>query len=347
MGQYQLYILLTILSFIVNVVLGTVSLTIDHRHRLNRSFAALSYALAWWALMKMAITFSSTEEWATIFYKLSGLGWTFLPAYYVHVVHAVIRKHSGARRYVAWALLGISAVLYLLHWTGDLMLEGMQMVDWGYTDVPGRGFNIGFQPFLIGSFVYLVVELAVFSAKAARRTDRIKGLLVMIGLLIPLIGGGLTNMLLPSLGIYVFELAVPLTTVNAGIIAYAMYGYRLMAFRVDYVSNAIITAIDDPMLVVNPDGRVGLVNSAALELLGRERSSLVGTHINDLLSGRKFDDDFRKNVSGKGSHAVKVEVSCEDGERVEVDLKASELRNDRGRLVGYVLVIRDSRRGRT
>ena len=28
MGQYQLYILLTVLSFIVNVVLGTVSLTI-------------------------------------------------------------------------------------------------------------------------------------------------------------------------------------------------------------------------------------------------------------------------------------------------------------------------------
>jgi len=338
MGQYQIYIVITVLSLICNLVLGSVTLAVDHRHRLNRSFAALAFGLAWWALMKLAITFSATEEWAAFFYKLSGFGWMFLPAYYVHVVYSLIRKSGGWRRIVAAAFLVVSAVLYVTLWTGDVMLGGMQMEEWGFTDVPGPLFSLGFQPFLIGSFIYLIVELIMYSSRAAMRADRMNGLLVLFGMLIPLVGGGLTNMLLPSLGIFVIELAVPLTTVNAIMIAYAGYRYRLLSYRVDYVSRAIIEAIDEPLVVIDVDGRVGIANDASLELLGRERSDVVGIHVNDLLEDRRFDDDFRKNVRAKRYHVWRVTISRGEGEPLETDLKASELRNDRGVLVGYVLV---------
>jgi PAS domain-containing protein len=338
MGQYQIYIVITVLSLICNLVLGSVTLAVDHRHRLNRSFAALAFGIAWWALMKLAITFSATEEWASLFYRLSGLGWTFLPAYYVHVVYSLIRKSGGVRRHVALAFLVVAAALYVTLWTGDVMLGGMQMEEWGYTDVPGPLFVAGFQPFLIGSFVYLIVELVLYSSRAAMRADRMNGLLVLFGMLVPFVGGGLTNMLLPSLGIYVIELAVPLTTVNAILIAYAGYRYRLLSYRVDYVSRAIIAAIDEPLVIIDVDGRVGIANDPALELLGRERSDLVGGHVNDLLVDRRFDDDFRKNVRAKGSHVWRVTISREEDEPLETVLKASELRNDRGVLVGYVLV---------
>ncbi|MBW2260925.1 MAG: PAS domain-containing protein [Deltaproteobacteria bacterium] len=338
MGQYQIYIVITVLSLIGNLVLGSVSLAVDHRHRLNRSFAALAFGLAWWALMKLAITFSATEEWASLFYKLSGFGWTFLPAYYVHVVYSMIRKAGGARRYGAAVFVIVSSALCISLWTGDVMLGGMQMQEWGYTDVPGPLFIMGFQPFLIGSFIYLIVELIVYSSRAAMRADRMNGLLVLFGMLIPLVGGGLTNMLLPSLGIYVIELAVPLTTINAIMIAYAGYRYRLLSYRVDYVSRAIITAIDEPLVVIDVDGRVGIANDAALGFLGGERSDVVGSHVNDFLEGRKFDDDFKKNVGAKKSHTWRVDLSREAGESFEADIKASELRNDRGVLVGYVLV---------
>lgn len=341
MGQYQIYIAITLLSFVVNVVLGSVALAVDHRHRLNRSFAALALAIAWWALMKLAITFSATEEWASLFYRLSGLSWTFLPAYYAHVVYSLIRRHGGPRRYVAWGFILVSTGLYVSLWTGDVMLAEMRMEDWGFTDVPGPVFSLGFQPFLIGSFVYLIVELVMFSARASLRYDRMNGLLVLVGMLIPFVGGGLTNMLLPSLDIYVFELAVPLTTVNAAFIAYAGYRYSLLSIRVDYVSKAITQAVSEALLVVDKDGRVGLVNPAALDLLARDRSDVVGTHMNELLETGRFDDDFKKNVHAKGKHTVKVELSRPGGETVEVDIAASELTNDRGRLMGYVLVGRE------
>lgn len=339
MGQYHLNIIFTLLSFIANLVLGTVSLTIDHRHRLNRSFTLIAFALAYWGLFKLVITFSSTDEGALVFTRLAGLCWCGLPAYYLPIVYALIRKPAtGFRRYIPWVFAGISACLFTCMWIDGLMIADMRLEKWGYTDVPGWVFTYVFQPFLIGSFIYMIVELVLFSAGAGSRDQRMKGLLVLTGLLIPLVGGTITNVILPTLDVYVFEMALPLSTVNVLIIAYASYRYRLLSIRVDYVSRTIIAAIDDALMVIDVGGRVGIANTAALDLLGRERSGVVGEHINDFLEGQKFDDDFRKNVGAKRSHTRRVTLAREDGEGTEAEVKASELRNDRGGLVGYVLV---------
>ena len=114
---------------------------------------------------------------------------------------------------------------------------------WYRTDGVQSCVDERIQPVFLLTFVYVIVELAVFASVAKTHDDRMKGILVLIGLLIPLVGGAATNMVLPSFGIYVFELAVPLTTVNAAIIAFAMWRYRLMAFRIDYVSSAIISTM--------------------------------------------------------------------------------------------------------
>ena len=65
---------------------------------------------------------------------------------------------------------------------------------------------------------------------------------------------------------------------------------------------------------------------------------MVGEHINDFLEGQRFDDDFKKNVGAKKSHTWRITLAREAGDEVEAEFKASELRNDRGALVGYVLV---------
>jgi PAS domain S-box-containing protein len=339
MGQYHVHILLVLLSFIANLVLGSVSLTIDHRHRLNRSFSLLTFALAFWALMKLVIVFSSTDEGAFVFTRIGAISWTFLPALYVPIVYALVRKgDAGIRRYVPWAFTALSAVLFVCAWIPGLMFTDMRLESWGYTDMPGWVFSLVFQPYLVGSFLYMIVELVMFTAKARSYDEKAKGILVLVGLLVPLIGGTITNVLLPSMDVYVFETAIPLTTVNAAIVAWAAMRYRLLSIHVDYVSKEIITSIDEALLVLNDVGRVGIVNDAAVDLLGRERSAVVGEHMNTFLEGARFDDDFKKNVRAKTSHVWRVALRRLDGDTVETELKASELRNDRGKLVGYVLV---------
>ncbi len=339
MGQYHIHIVLVLLSFIANLVLGSVSLTIDHRHRLNRSFSLLTFALAFWALMKLVIVFSSTDEGALVYTRLGALAWCFLPALYVPIVYSLIRKGgAGFRRYVPWAFTVVSAALFVCAWFPGLMFADMRLEKWGYTDMPGWVFSLVFQPYLVGSFIYMIVELVMFTAKARSSDEKAKGMLVLVGLLVPLIGGTITNVLLPSLDVYVFETAIPLTTVNAAIVAYAASRYRLLSIRVDYVSKEIITSIDEALVILNQVGRVGIVNAAGLKLLGRKRSAVVGEHINDFIEGQEFNDDFKKNVRAKKTHVWRVTLTRDEGEGVKAGFKASELLNDRGKLVGYVLV---------
>ncbi len=339
MGELHLYILLTLLSFIVNYGFGIVTLAIDHRHLVNRAFAILVFALSWWALMKLSITLSPTEEWASFFYKLSGFGWCLLPAFYVNLAFSLIRKHNlGYRRYVAYAISFVFLGFYACLWIPDLMFDGMVIEDWGYTDVPGPLFSLGFQPLFLLSFVYVIVELAVFASMARRRDDRMKGLLVLVGLLIPLVGGAVTNMILPTFGVYVFELAVPLTTINAAIIAYAMYRYRLMAFRVDYVSAAIIATVNEPLVVLNRDGRIGMASPSAQDMLGYSKGELVGMHLNDILFEKRFLEDIRPDVDVRGRLMTPARFVGKDGGRVPVNLTASKLQNDGGKVMGYVIV---------
>jgi PAS domain S-box-containing protein len=145
-------------------------------------------------------------------------------------------------------------------------------------------------------------------------------------------------MILPSFGIYVFELAVPLTTVNAAIIAFAMWRYRLMSFRIDYVSSAIISTMKGALLVVNQDGRIGIVSPATMKLLGYDRSEIVGMHVDELLEEKKFVQNLREDLEKEGTVMAPARWVKKNGDSVPVSLSASKLLNDRGRTVGYVIV---------
>lgn len=339
MGVIHLYILLTLISFVINFGFGVVTLTIDHKNQLNRTFAILVFMLSWWALMKLCITLSPTQDWAFFFYNLSGLGWCLLPAYYANLTYSIIRKRNlGYRRYVAYVLSFLFLGFYVCLWIPGLMTRQMVIEDWGYTDVPGWMFSNVFQPVFLATFVYIIVELAVFAGMARRRDDRMKSLLVLVGLLVPLIGGAVTNMILPSFGIYVFELAVPLTTVNAAIVAYAMVRYRLMGFRVDYISRSIIDVTAETLLVINEHGRIGMASQASQDLLGYGREELVGMHINEVLYERKFLEEMRDELDRKGSMMMPSRFVSRDGETIPVNLTAKVLQSERGRFVGYVIV---------
>ena len=337
MLQSQLAILLTLVSTVLNAALGTVALVIDSRHRLNRAFAGLAFALAWWGLAKIGIFMAATDTQAEVIYRLSGLGWTFLPMWFALPVFILIDRRSAFHRWLPWALGIVSLGLFACLWVPDLMLAEMEKERWGYTDVLGPVMKWVYQPFLILSFVYLIVELAIFSARAGSREERTKGLLVLVGMLVPFVGGSLTNMVLPALDIYVFELAIPLTTVNVILVGYAAYRYHLMSIRVDHISRAIMAEVGEAVLVTNAAGRVGIANAAAAGILGRDATQIAGMHLDEILSGRRFDDEMRRGLGSAPRSRIEADVASPDGTRIPVEMHGSELRNDSGLLLGYVL----------
>lgn len=347
MGPLTPYAIVLFISFAVNLILGSVILSIDARNHVNRVYAVLTFSLAYWGLMKATTMLSPTAETAEIFFRLSGPGWCMLPALYLHFITAFVdRLHPRWVKILIGCVYAVCITLSALLWVDDLMCVGLKEAYWGYSDMPGPVYRYVFQPFFIGSFVVGIAELLWFSRSMVGHDERARAFLVLLGMLFPLVGGTVTNMVLPSLDIYVVELAVPLTTLNAAIVAFAMWRYKFLSITVEYAASTIINTMGDSLMVLGPGGRIRLVNPATLDILGYRSDDLIGKHINDVLVQEPFDDRLRARLADQGTIKMEVDYRSRGDNLIAVSMSMSMLEGRKNRIVGYVCVGKDIRETR-
>ncbi|MDI7267569.1 MAG: diguanylate cyclase [Myxococcota bacterium] len=158
-----------------------------------------------------------------------------------------------------------------------------------------------------------------------------------------LFGGGLTNMILPAIGLRAPELAIPFTTASAGVMAFAVIRYRFLSLTVEFAAGTIIATMPDALLVLDGKGAVTLANPAMASLTDLSDGDLAGTGFNDLCHGSPFNDDVRRGLDAEGVVRLEVDFAARDGARIPVALSMSTLRDRRGATVGYVCVAKDIR----
>lgn len=337
-----LHAAMTLASLLINLTLGCVVLFRDPRNKLNRLYGLLAFCIAYWALMKLNLATASSEETAGFFYQLSGPGWCLLPAIYLHFTLKFTKQEVAVRsRFTLPSAYAICTVLAVALWVPGAMLTGMEEVGWGFTHIPGPVYRIVFQPVFLLIFVYAIILFGIFIARTKIREEKIQGAFIIIGIIIPLAGGSVTNMVLPSLGIHVVELALPLTTVNAILIAYAMLRYRLLSITVESAASTIIETMGDSLMVLDRNRRVTLVNPATLKLLDFEASTMIGSHINQFIKGDVVDRAFVAEVERENLINLEVEYVRRGGECVAVSMAVSPLKNMEGESAGFVCVGKD------
>lgn len=334
-----------LLGFIANAALAFFVLSRDDRAKPNRLYAVFAGLVAWWSAAKLGVTLSDDAESAATWYRASGPGWVFITPIYLHFVGAYTRLpiFGKVTRPVLGTLYAVAAALSVSCWIDDWMLREMIPGPWGYTHVPGPVYETVLTPFLMGGFIYGLFRLIPFTARAATRDDRMRGLLLVVGILVPFVGGTTTNLILPVMGWHVAELAVPLTTVNALVIAYAMVRYRLLSLTVEYAARTIITTMPDALVVLDADARITLVNPALPALTGHSSGDLAGREMDAICAKPWFGAEFRERLERDGAAKMEVDFLTEDGAHVPVSLSIAPLTDRRGITVGYVAVAKDIR----
>jgi two-component system nitrogen regulation sensor histidine kinase GlnL len=106
----------------------------------------------------------------------------------------------------------------------------------------------------------------------------------------------------------------------------------------------VLEAILAGVIVVDAGGRVEEMNTAACRLLGRSKDSTLGSPAEDLLGPRHALARLGRKVLATGASASESDQRVRrrlTGEELEVDVAASPLFDDAGRLDGAVVVLRD------
>ena len=107
---------------------------------------------------------------------------------------------------------------------------------------------------------------------------------------------------------------------------------------------SILESMLDPVIVANPDGTIRTVNPATLGLLGYTEEEVLGKPV-----GTIFEEDFFRGtglarlVYEGVARDVEVTLRAKSGERIPVVFNGSVIREEDGRLIAVVGVVRDIR----
>jgi len=108
---------------------------------------------------------------------------------------------------------------------------------------------------------------------------------------------------------------------------------------------AILKTAPDPVYALDTEGRFTLVNDAMVELLGRDRDTLVGSHASIVLSEEQLADGQEVvealTESESGVETLELEVRNGEGTLRSLEINITLLTDEDGEVVGRVGVCRD------
>ena len=202
-----------LLALLGNALIGAYVLGRDPAKAINRTFALLMAAFVIWdagaALLRSAEDAGSALFWAKFIY----LGVLFIAPLYAQFAHIMIGKGFNAALYYVPFALFLPALLT------DAFVRGC---------VPQFGFRTDYGPLfsVFGILYNAVIIYALWLLWQARNAVKKpvvgrKLELMLYPMAVAIALGGLTNVALPMLGIYVFQIADFLTLFIAIGIAYA------------------------------------------------------------------------------------------------------------------------------
>jgi PAS domain S-box-containing protein len=191
----------------------------------------------------------------------------------------------------------VPAIVFLyLSWTTFLIdnhsQEALLINEWGYNSRPGEYFGI-FIVWLESLMIASLVVLIKFYRTTTNYIKKKQVVLLIVAILIPLIFGSITDGVLPILDVHTVPSAVPLTTIMALIIGFAIMRYELF----DFEALTIISSLGDGLMTVNSEGRIMNMNETAQKMINKDVRNLLNKKITTLLINENLENQKKLEYS--------------------------------------------------
>jgi diguanylate cyclase (GGDEF)-like protein/PAS domain S-box-containing protein len=252
------------------LAVGTSILLRERFSRVGWLHFLLSSTIGAWQLTTALEFVSADLEAATVWARLTTLFVLPIPALQYHFASVITGQWRRQQRGIAGAYLA-STLLLAVHLAGQ-MQAGMLTYSWGYYPVyAGAGWVFAF-------FTVAVVVLCLRMYWQQYRGNRPgsfasrRGLLLFSGLSVASIGA---IDFLPALGLGIFPLGGLAVMVGNIVNAYTTWRYRLVEITPTYAADQLMDSMSDGVVLIDRDGIVRLVNPAASEILGIDRTLLL------------------------------------------------------------------------
>lgn len=342
------YALLSLWSVVINSILLYLIVSKGLQVSANRWFSLVLVTLIPWGISE-TLSRASANPTAADFWAISGMmGWAFVAPIFLGFTLAYIGNEKFlSSLYRQLLLFGPALIFLFLGWTTSLInnriVDQYQQFYYGW-NVPSAPFFWVLILWLDGLFVISLWLLIRHWFRVREVVKRRQTALFIIAVLIPIVGGSITNGILPILGIDIFPAAILLTSVMSLIITYAILRYKLFVINPSTVVTNIVDTMHEILIVFNPNHIIEFVNPAVRTVLGYEKEKLVGEHLNKLFTGgwEAVHEKYLKPIhEGKTISGVDIDLISASGEKIPVSFSASALKDPKGNTYGFVGVATD------
>jgi PAS domain S-box-containing protein len=117
---------------------------------------------------------------------------------------------------------------------------------------------------------------------------------------------------------------------------------RAAELRIANYARGLIEASRDPLVTISPEGKITDMNQATVNITGIERKKLIDSDFFDYFTEPQMAREVYQEVFAKGSVADSpLTLRHKDGKLTDVLFNGSVYKDDRGNVLGVVIVARD------
>lgn len=282
----EILYLITLLIAVLSNTLLIIYIALQTRETLSKiSFMVLLALINIWAIPQIILLILNySGETFVLIDKISALGYTMIPVAYFVFAFSFAKNTKSLVSYLTLTFIYVPAVIFLFFaWNTDFIeSRNPAMIRpelWGYAIPTGPLF-----PALViwfeSTVLYSLYTIIRYHNHSSIESQRRQSQLIITASFIPLFFGTITNGILPALHIHTFPSAIPLTSIMAAIIAYAIIKYELF----DFSSNFILSNIGNGIITVNQAGKIENINKSAIRLLRLNVNKTLGKKFSDIIN---------------------------------------------------------------
>ncbi len=305
--------------------------------RVNRSFLAFTTPVFIWLVGYAFSYHANNPETSLTWARGAYLGVVFISPgcfYFVTVLTHVERQWQRFTR-ISCLVSGFFLPLAFFH---PSFISGTQLHSWGYYPLYGPAGAL----FLIVFFTPMLMMFYVLREAIGKETytlrQRREFRLVFLAVLIAYTG---TVDYLPKFGYDFYPVGYISIFLFVVITSYAIIRNALFVVTPAIAAPAIMTAMLDPLLVTDAEGRVVIANNAAMVTLGGHGADILGKPLGDFLPKAHFLFEKSRMVApSEGTLVSDYETTLltNEGKEVPVSISAGMIRDSDKNCAGITVI---------
>jgi len=350
--ELSLYSIPYFIALLINLSIAIYIFRIRPVKVQNIFFILMLFCFVTWTgcqiVVRSATDMSTAMIWGRVLYMGGHLSTPFFLCFVLSFTGAFKKEHW---KYYVLFLAGYVSMMTFLMFTTSWFASTYEEFNWGYSPIPGPLFYIMAFFNMLFAFSSLIL-LYRYMENEKKLYIKTQTKLILMGSSILIFLGGATDVLLPMLGVTVFELGSILTVSMAGFIAFAIVKYHFMFPRMEIIAKAVFESMHEPIIVLDSTGSISNVNSATLNLLDYKEKELIGAPIDRIIGHSSDEEDTNQRFNGLSYHELmdRIEIKNREGifrtkrgKEIPMSFSGALMMDEMGVLEGMVCVAKDLR----